>query len=362
MKTKITTRGMALCICLVLTLCGILHATAQEPYVVTANTSLRIRISPNTYSSAIGSYAHGNTIQVYNIKDGWAEVRYKGLTGYVSAKYIRPSTDAPAATDDGTEDTARWSNLLSRLPQSRSQGLFWLTVALAAVVSLIQVSNNRNPDNYREQPSLFYATSALFLGLCVCEVAYFATYAGDKTWFCSPSHMGWIWAIINFLLFAFVLYQQVMAYTALLYAASHHGRRSYDYRWGLYGGAYGVVAGIVSALWFESALRFILAGIAITQVIQLGLLVYYNIKDRGSVPNLVYNLVLYVVGFVATLLTFFHFLPMLIIALLVFFVLSLFGGSKNRYCRNCRSYDCGYCHYRNRYVNPGDCCNKHFFN
>lgn len=38
MKTKITTRGMGLCICLVLTLCGILCATAQKPYVVTANT------------------------------------------------------------------------------------------------------------------------------------------------------------------------------------------------------------------------------------------------------------------------------------------------------------------------------------
>lgn len=359
MKITLTSWPARLGICLVLTLCCIFHAAAQQSYVVTANTSLRIRISPNAYSSAIGSYAHGDTVRVYNLKDGWAEVRHKGLTGYVSAEYIRPAPDVSGTTSDRQDDTGRWDNLLGHLPQSRSEGLFWVMVALGAVVSIIQVHNNRNPDSYHDRPSLFHVASVLFLALCVCELTYFITYTGDKTWFCSPDRVGWMATLVNFILFAIVLYLQVMAYTSLLHAADYHGRRSCDYRWGLYGGACGVVAAIVSALWFKGVLSFILIGTALTQVAQLGLLVYHNIKDGGSVPNLIYSLVLYVVGFAATLVTFLNFLPMLIFALLAFFVLAIFGGGRNRYCRNCRSYDCGYCHYRNRYVNPGDCCNKH---
>ncbi len=55
-------------------------------YAVT-NTNLNLRESPTINSSPITILNTGDTVQISNIENGWANVRYKSYNGYVSSSY-----------------------------------------------------------------------------------------------------------------------------------------------------------------------------------------------------------------------------------------------------------------------------------
>ena len=57
-------------------------------YICTAQTSLKVRSSPSTNSSQIGSLKHGEEIEVLGFKEGFAHIKFDGRDAYVSSKYI----------------------------------------------------------------------------------------------------------------------------------------------------------------------------------------------------------------------------------------------------------------------------------
>lgn len=64
------------------------HA-ATTTYVCTARKSLKVRSAPNTAAQQLGSLMGGEEIEVYEIVDGFAKVRYNGNIGYASIKYLK---------------------------------------------------------------------------------------------------------------------------------------------------------------------------------------------------------------------------------------------------------------------------------
>ena len=58
-------------------------------YYCTASSVLNIRSSPNEDAKVIGTIKHGQSIQVYNIVDGYAKFKYGSGYGYASTKYLR---------------------------------------------------------------------------------------------------------------------------------------------------------------------------------------------------------------------------------------------------------------------------------
>lgn len=62
---------------------------ATTTYICTARQSLKVRTSPSTSSSQIGSIMSGEEVEVYEISNGFAKIQYNGNIGYASTKYLK---------------------------------------------------------------------------------------------------------------------------------------------------------------------------------------------------------------------------------------------------------------------------------
>ena len=62
------------------------EAASVTNYV--AKTGLNVREQASAKSARIGALSKGDTVQVYSISNGWAEIEYDGSTAYVASKYL----------------------------------------------------------------------------------------------------------------------------------------------------------------------------------------------------------------------------------------------------------------------------------
>ena len=62
---------------------------ATTTYICTAKKSLKVRTKPAVSSSQIGSIMAGEEVEVYEIIDGFARIRYNDNDGYVSIRYLK---------------------------------------------------------------------------------------------------------------------------------------------------------------------------------------------------------------------------------------------------------------------------------
>ena len=335
-------------------------ANGQTQYIVDTKTTLLVRTGPGTSNSQFGRLKNGETINVYAIKNGWAEISYNGKTGYVSEQYIKLAPVQQKIDKRWSLSAFDWKEFVDVVSKTDSLIWFYITCALGLVMVCIDWLYRADSDDFTDSATGFYVSSAIFLALCVSEMIYFATYDGDKTWFCSPDKVGWIWTIINFILFAMLLIKQVVSFSCLNYASCYHGKRNIDFRLGLYGWGIGIIAAVISVIFFDEYLYIVLWCVLGIQFLQIALLVYNNIQDGGNWLNLVYTIVFYVVGSIATLITLFHFLPLLVVVLIGYAILCFFSSSSgSARCANCRSYNNGYCYYKQISVSSGDYCSCH---
>ena len=66
-----------------------ISAPATTEYICIANEFINIRVSPNTQANVLGKVKRGETVQVYEIKNGFAKVKWGTGYGYANAKYIK---------------------------------------------------------------------------------------------------------------------------------------------------------------------------------------------------------------------------------------------------------------------------------
>ena len=65
--------------------------------VINVNSALNVRVSPSAQSKAIGQLPKDATMEVIEIKDGFARITYNGGEGYVNAAYIQKVEDTEKA-------------------------------------------------------------------------------------------------------------------------------------------------------------------------------------------------------------------------------------------------------------------------
>ncbi|HML47928.1 MAG TPA: SpoIID/LytB domain-containing protein, partial [Clostridia bacterium] len=61
------------------------------------NNNLNLRSQPNTKATVLAGIPNGAVVTVYAVNDGWAQVRYGGLSGYVSTAFLQFGTTGPTA-------------------------------------------------------------------------------------------------------------------------------------------------------------------------------------------------------------------------------------------------------------------------
>lgn len=66
-----------------------ISAPATIEYICTANEFINIRVSPNTKANVLGRVKRGESVQVYEIKNGFAKVKWGSGYGYANANYIK---------------------------------------------------------------------------------------------------------------------------------------------------------------------------------------------------------------------------------------------------------------------------------
>lgn len=166
-----------------------------------------------------------------------------------------------------------------------------------------------------------YLAMLVFLALCGCEVWQIIGYDGDITWFYSPSEVGWISTICNFVITIAFLIGQLSAFLLLTQSANIIGDRHCN----IYPCLLCIPAGFV--VWFilgtlrlgpfmKYAVYFVLA----SQACQIIYFIYANIRDGGGWKNLLFTIFFYIVGISCLFLCFFVVLP----AVLLVWVLKFF--------------------------------------
>ena len=62
---------------------------ATTTYVCIARTSLRVHRSPSLSSETIGNIVGGKEVEVYEVSNGFARIKFLGKDGYASVKFLR---------------------------------------------------------------------------------------------------------------------------------------------------------------------------------------------------------------------------------------------------------------------------------
>ncbi|MBF8416894.1 SH3 domain-containing protein [Heyndrickxia coagulans] len=81
-------------------------AKTETKYVnVDSNSSLTLRAKPSKSAAKLDSLKKGTAVLVYNVSDGWAEVKAGTKTGYVRAEYLTSTKPGSTATTTSTAKT-----------------------------------------------------------------------------------------------------------------------------------------------------------------------------------------------------------------------------------------------------------------
>ena len=86
--TKSFRQSLIRCFLFIVLLSSALVAAAQKQYEVSA-TKLNVRSEAKSNGKIIGSVTKGEVLSVSDISNGWAEIRFNGRKGFVSAQYLK---------------------------------------------------------------------------------------------------------------------------------------------------------------------------------------------------------------------------------------------------------------------------------
>ena len=67
-------------------------AVAATTYRCVARSVLNVRSAPNTKAKVIGTLKRNQKVEVYETVDGFARIKYNGIDGYASMKYLKKQT------------------------------------------------------------------------------------------------------------------------------------------------------------------------------------------------------------------------------------------------------------------------------
>jgi hypothetical protein len=173
-----------------------------------------------------------------------------------------------------------------------------------------------------EKLETFTSAYVILLFISVLELLYFLALKGN-TWFCSPGKVGWLWTIINFILYAGIIIAQYKVFDILTHRITQRGIYS-SYNIGIISAAVGIIMLLLYSYHFEqyeilrvTALIILIGGQAMQFIVNV---VHYGLTYGPAVS------IIYIICFSALLLVIAYFLKLLLIVYLGYCLLAAFGS------------------------------------
>ena len=171
---------------------------ASGNYKVSVQSSLTVRNNPKT-GEKIGSLYNENSVEVLECTNGWAKIKYGSSFGYVKADYLQPLELVESDTDDYN------LNIITLDSIEKIQSFMpFVVLALTLLLWLFLSIDSQ----------ISFQITCFLLGLS--ELLLFIPInggGGDSIpSFCEPNDVGWLFAIINFIIMVIILLFQYYIY------------------------------------------------------------------------------------------------------------------------------------------------------
>lgn len=294
-------------------------------YKVTASSSLRVRQAPNTHGAIIGQKMSGEKIEVIRVNNGWAQISYNGQEGYVSAQYIEYLSPL---SHKNTSAQWNWESLLKGSGDRETGTMLLIGILVLSTITFF-IRRSQDDQAIDNQNFGYYTYIGLLFITYFLEFGYQFVMGKDSIWFCTPNSVGWVWTIINFIIFGVVVYNQIMCLFLALESILWNGNSCLSWRWGYF---YGIgicgIACIICGFFYHPAIPFALGAMAICQLVQLGIVVK-EVGSEGGFSSTILCILMYIIGTVATLIILVQFLALLIIVLIGWLLLSAFANGSS---------------------------------
>lgn len=307
-------------------------ANAQERYEVISQSSLNIRSSASASSPVLGCVQSGATVDVYEIDGEWSKIEYNGRFAYVNNKYLKKcSAEDLVASSQNTNEEKVINSFLSQidLEQYATYDVKWLIyVILGLSIVLAIVRKLLREDKGYLSNGQYIFNLIVFVLTCIVEIVYFVKMGmGNYTvWFCMPSDVGWIAAIVGFITLGLVVYNQVLCFIDTLMDIRYNAG-DFDMRLGLYSWPIAVVAVVIMSFFdWDDSTMWILIILGVCQLIQIVLMIVGVSKNGGFFYSLLV-IAIYIMGAISTMFILLQFLALFIIVAIVGFMGAAFLNS-----------------------------------
>lgn len=297
----------------------ILTSYAQGAYRVDVSSTLNARELPQENAKVIAQLKKSEVVDVIEITDGWAKINYDNRYLYISSKYIRKVESSPIEQDKFSYNGNFLERIKVQIPDT--QWMIYPILFLSVILWLLRIKRD---DDYLED-GLYITNLICFFLLCTLEIFYVIGVKGDTTFFCSPDSVGWIWTIINFILFSLFVYNQILVLFDTFCDMRENMYSSIDLRWGIYAWPMLVIC-VIIGIFFPVMIGIGVGAFLICQLIQV-ILIFTNIVPNAGWGNSFMFLTIYILGSISTAIVIALFLAILIIVLLACLVLKIVGNA-----------------------------------
>jgi hypothetical protein len=155
---------------------------------------------------------HGDIIDIYEISNGWAKIRVNNGYAYVSAQYIKarpdlnPKTEVKKSTHSGKFGNLSF-NFSFGIGEAKAKNMVF---GIAILSLLLYIISWLREDELSTNNILYVSNLIIFLLVVIMEIVYIVEMQSSTLWFCDPSRVGWLWTIIDFLIFGGIVYNQIL--------------------------------------------------------------------------------------------------------------------------------------------------------
>lgn len=203
-----------------------------------------------------------------------------------------------------------------------------IILCLSVILFFMRIFKKKNEPR---QGITYIISNTLFLTTCALEILYVIS-ANDAIWFCTPNSVGWLWTIINFLLFAGMIFNQIMYLFDVFEDVFANGNAGCNLKLGIYSWLGAFIGIIICSIFYERGIIWVFVALCVMQLIQSFLI----FRSYGkNIKGAFWGVFVYLFCSIATIVTLMIFIFLLIVVVIgiavIWLILKFSGfGSSSR--------------------------------